>query len=89
MSKHLRSLVLGALVSGAALAEGPLTQADVVRAVVEHNPTVRASVADLQRTAEGVRAERARYRPRLLLDATAPIKNNILSNRSALLAPSP
>lgn len=75
MSKPLRSLLLGALVSGAAFAEGPLTQADVVHTVVEQNPTVRASVSDLQRAAETLRAEGARYRPRLLLDATATNQN--------------
>ena len=61
---------VAALVASTALA-APGSEAEVVQAVVEHNPTVRASVVDLQRTAETVRAEAARWRPRLLLDGTA------------------
>lgn len=70
-----KSIVLGALLfSSAALAQS-LTEAQVVETVTRENPTVRASVADLQRTAETLRAEGARYRPRLLLDATATSQN--------------
>lgn len=70
MSETNLFFVAALLVASTALA-APGSEADVVQAVVEHNPTVRASVVDLQRTAETVRAEASRWRPRLVLDGTA------------------
>lgn len=69
MNKLLFILTLG--LSLAAQAHPTLTEADAVRALADHNPTLRAAMLDVQQSAEAVRAESARYRPNLLLDATA------------------
>jgi outer membrane protein TolC len=53
------------------LAAEPLTEAEAVRLTVAHNPALRAALLDVRQGAETIRAERARYRPTLLLDATA------------------
>lgn len=62
-------------VSGRAQEVAPLTEQAVVQETIDGNPTVRAAVLELRRTAEALRAEQGRYRPRLLLDATGTHQN--------------
>lgn len=59
-----------ALLASAGLAQAPLTEKDAVARAVAANPTLQAAMTDVRQSAEALRAEQARYRPSLLLDAT-------------------
>jgi outer membrane protein TolC len=62
---------VASLVQGLALADPtPLTEREAVERTTAHNPTVQAAVSDARKSAQTARAEAARYRPSLLVDAT-------------------
>lgn len=69
MSELFRRSWLVLMFSTAALAQ-PLTEQAAVDATLRGNATLRAAMTDAKQSAENVRAESARYRPRLLLDGT-------------------
>lgn len=62
--------VVSASVSGRPTAL-PLTERAVVETTMATNPTVKAAIADLQQTAELVRSEEGRYRPKLFGEVAA------------------
>lgn len=68
-------LTLVGLMLLATTAHAQLSEREAVQQTIEHNPTVRAAVTDVKRAAETLRAENARYRPKLLLDATGTNQN--------------
>lgn len=74
--------LLWSLLLAAGVARAQLTEREAVQRTLEHNPTVRAAVTDVKRSAESLRAEGARYRPRLLLDATGTNQNTPNLNTS-------
>jgi outer membrane protein TolC len=71
MSELSRTIGLAlALFASAGLAQAPLTEKDAVARAVAANPTLQAAMTDVRQSAEALRAEQARYRPSLLIDAT-------------------
>jgi outer membrane protein TolC len=58
-----------------ASASAALSEGSAVQQTIDHNPTLRAAVSDVRQSAESLRAEQLRYRPRLLLDATGSTQN--------------
>lgn len=78
MSRHLLWTLLAAPLLVSPLAVGatgtgaiPLTEKGVVETTIARNPTVKAAVTDVQQTAELVRSEEGRYRPKLFGEVAA------------------
>ncbi|MET0388463.1 MAG: TolC family protein [Polyangiales bacterium] len=59
----------------AAAQDVPLSERGVVQQTIAQNPTLHAAISDLQQSAASLRVEEARYRPRLLVDASGAHQN--------------
>lgn len=66
---ELRVVLALVLMAGSASA-AELSTKEAVQRTVQSNPTVRAAVLDVQRSAQSLRSEQGRYRPKLLADVT-------------------
>lgn len=53
-----------------------LSERAVAQQTLDHNPSVRAAVADLQASEQGVQAQGARYRPILVVEANGTRQDN-------------